>query len=424
MIDRYNLDWRAGLIFAACVLLGALFIALCAGATHAQTCTTSGQVPVWSTSTKWTCATPTTPPLPAGSSLNMTVANAGTTGTTVNRLAKLTGAPSTAIITATSDTENAIGVCTSGCGTTGSATIAIMGQVTCDFDNATTAGNYVTISAITAGKCHDAGSSFPTGGATYGRVLSTNGASGSFIMELMTPDVAFQNAGNGKSKPGPPLNSVQFNNPLNTFRGDSTFTFDVNTGTVSATNFSGNSVVGLARGDTGSAASTGTIYFQNGNRWKASQNGSTAMEMLPSYSKLGLGVQFDKSNTTLSDVTGLTVALSGGVYYSLHATLFITADTVGGIKLTIRMSSGGFSFVSYQTNAIANSTNVFAITSYRTAGGGAGVGTAGDTSYTVTLDGVIATSGSGNFEIQFAQNAASGTSSILNGSYVLMQHLP
>lgn len=141
----------------------------------------------------------------------MTVANAGVTGTTVNRLAKLTGAPSTAVITATTDTENAVGICTAGCGTTGNATIAIIGQVTCDFDGATTAGNYVVISATTAGKCHDGGSAFPNAQAAYGRVLSTNGAGGAFVMELMTPDIAFQNAGNGKSKPGTPANSYQYN---------------------------------------------------------------------------------------------------------------------------------------------------------------------------------------------------------------------
>ena len=161
--------------------------------------------------------------------VNMTVANSSSTGTTTNRLAKLTGAPSTALITATSDTENAVGVCTSGCGTTGNATIAILGQVNCDFDGATTAGNFVTISSTTAGKCHDAGSAFPTSGAAYGKVLTTNGASGTFSMELMTPDIAFQNAGNGKSKPGTPSNSFQYNGTGNTFVGGNLFEEDANT---------------------------------------------------------------------------------------------------------------------------------------------------------------------------------------------------
>lgn len=200
-----------------------LFILLSCIYAQAQTCA-DGQSPIWSATTGWTCGAITPGPLPSGSSLSMTIANAGVTGTTVNRLAKLTGAPSTAVITATTDTEGAIGVCTAGCGTTGSATIAIIGQVSCAFDGATTAGNYVTISATTAGMCHDAGSAFPTAQAAYGRVLSTNGGAGTYVMELMTPDIAFQNAGNGKSKPGGSDTQVQYNNS-GVFAGHSSLVF-------------------------------------------------------------------------------------------------------------------------------------------------------------------------------------------------------
>src|SRR5579859_1886323 len=46
------------------------------------------------------------------------IANAGTTGTTVNKLAKLTGAPSTVIITATTDIGGIEGIVVAGAGTT------------------------------------------------------------------------------------------------------------------------------------------------------------------------------------------------------------------------------------------------------------------------------------------------------------------
>lgn len=184
---------------------------------HAQIVCTAGQSPVW-TANGWTCATPAAQPLPAGAAVNMTIANEGATGTTINRLAKLTGAPSTAIITTAGDTEGAIGVVTAGAGITGNATIAIIGQVTCDFDGATTAGDYVVISATTAGMCHDEGAAFPNGKATYGRVLSTNVGAGAYVMELMTPDISFQNAGNGKSRPGGSSLDYQYNN-AGTFGG-------------------------------------------------------------------------------------------------------------------------------------------------------------------------------------------------------------
>lgn len=124
------------------------------------------------------------------------VANAGTTGTTVNKLAKLTGAPSTALIAATTDTDNVLGIVVGGAGTTGNAQIAIVGQASCVFDGATTAGDYVQISATTAGDCHDAGATRPTGSLAIGRVLSTNGAGGTFAVALT---VGFTGTGAGGS---------------------------------------------------------------------------------------------------------------------------------------------------------------------------------------------------------------------------------
>lgn len=158
------------------------------------------------------------------SSVVFSVANDTSTGTTVNRFAKLSGAPSKAILAGTSDTIGAIGIVTAGAGTTGSASIAILGQVTCEFDGATTAGNFVTISTGTAGKCHDAGTTYPTNVAVYGRVLSTNGGAGSYTMELMTPDVAAQNAGNGKARTGV---SAGTSNPASATSGDLFFRTDL-----------------------------------------------------------------------------------------------------------------------------------------------------------------------------------------------------
>src|SRR5437899_72528 len=105
------------------------------------------------------------------------IANDTTTGTTLNKLAKLTGAPSTAVIAATSDTKGILGAVVGGAGTTGNAQIAMAGVASCVFDNATTAGDYVTISSATAGDCHDAGSTRPGSGQILGLVLSTNGVS-------------------------------------------------------------------------------------------------------------------------------------------------------------------------------------------------------------------------------------------------------
>ncbi|MDE2471634.1 MAG: hypothetical protein KGL35_23640, partial [Bradyrhizobium sp.] len=106
------------------------------------------------------------------------IANAGTTGTTLDKLAKLTGAPATAVITAATDTSGAIGIVVGGAGTTGNALIVTQGQASCIFDGPTTAGDYVQISSTIGGDCHDIGTSYPSSGQAIGRVLSTNGGAG------------------------------------------------------------------------------------------------------------------------------------------------------------------------------------------------------------------------------------------------------
>lgn len=113
------------------------------------------------------------------------ITNAGSTGTTVNTLTKLTGAPSTAVIAATTDTSGIIGVTTGGAGTSGIATIQINGLVSLVMDGATTAGDYVQISTTTAGNGHDTGAATcPTSGQVIGRVLTTNGSGGTYSVNL------------------------------------------------------------------------------------------------------------------------------------------------------------------------------------------------------------------------------------------------
>ena len=118
---------------------------------------------------------------------NFLLANASSTGTTLNKLVKFTGAPSKGVITATTDTNNAIGICTSTCGTSGTAVIQYDGQASCVFDGATTAGDAFTISSTTAGDCHDTGSAIPpTATEPIGFVLSTNGGGGTYSVYFST----------------------------------------------------------------------------------------------------------------------------------------------------------------------------------------------------------------------------------------------
>lgn len=124
------------------------------------------------------------------------IVNATITGTLTNGLVKLTGAPSTAVSTAITDTGGVVGVCVANCGTTGSAVIQTTGVVPCVFDGGTTASDYVVISPSAVGNCRDTSSAtFPNsgtlsaGGQLVGRVLTTNGGAGTYAISLFGPEI-------------------------------------------------------------------------------------------------------------------------------------------------------------------------------------------------------------------------------------------
>jgi len=132
--------------------------------------------------------------------LNLNVANAASTGTTTNKLVKLTGAPSTAVIAATTDTGGIVGICTANCGVAGTyatATIQTAGPASCVFAGATTAGDYVQISSGTGGDCADAGATYPTSGQVLGRVLSTNGGGGTYALDLFPSEMQASSGSGG-----------------------------------------------------------------------------------------------------------------------------------------------------------------------------------------------------------------------------------
>src|SRR5262249_2193195 len=74
-------------------------------------------------------------------------------------------------------------------------------RASCVFDGATTAGDYVQISSTTGGDCHDAGSAYPSVGQVLGRVLSTNGAGGTYAIEVFGPEINPANAVTASSSP-------------------------------------------------------------------------------------------------------------------------------------------------------------------------------------------------------------------------------
>jgi len=119
------------------------------------------------------------------SALTQKYTNDTSTGTATSKLVKVSAADKV-IKAATTDTDGMVGICVSGCTTSGSSEIAIAGTVACVFDGATTLGDWVTISSSTAGDCHDSGdigASTPTT-QVIGQVLTTNGAGGTYNVAI------------------------------------------------------------------------------------------------------------------------------------------------------------------------------------------------------------------------------------------------
>ncbi len=118
----------------------------------------------------------------------VTIANETGTGTTANKLVKLTGAPSKAIITGTGDTTGIIGVCDSGCGNTGSAVIQQSGlHITTVDGSGSTAGHWALPSTSIVGDTMDSGvasTSAPPAGA-IGIYLQTFGGLSTVVTDLI-----------------------------------------------------------------------------------------------------------------------------------------------------------------------------------------------------------------------------------------------
>jgi hypothetical protein len=142
------------------------------------------------------------------------VLNSTSPGTTLNTLTKLTvsGIMSTGSIAATTDTGGVVGICVLNCGTAATpfATVQQSGVVTCLFDGATTANDYVQISSATAGDCHDAGATSPIFGQVLGRVGQTAGSAGLYTMDLFGPEIQAPSISEffANGSPEPPLIKV------------------------------------------------------------------------------------------------------------------------------------------------------------------------------------------------------------------------
>lgn len=132
-----------------------------------------------------------------------------------------------------------------------------------------------------------------------------------------------------------------------------------------------------------------------------------------------LATQLDKTDTSLNYISGLGGSVVSGNKYTFRVGLFIDADSTGGYKVAIGGSSTTVSSVTYQVNGWRTDTAAMVLCSRGTAWstGTGGYGNAGGTTIYIEITGSFVATGNGNFQPLFAQNAASGTSSVLINSF-------
>jgi hypothetical protein len=279
------------------------------------------------------------------------VANEAATGTALNKLVKLTGAPSTGTVASAGDKIGVVGVCVSGCGTaavSARASVANWGNVSCAFDGATTAGNYVGISATAAGSCTDTGLAYPRTGQVIGRVLSTNGGGGTYPIVLFSADVDAVASGvwsrTGNTAPG----------------------------TLSAVVWGRNLVVGNPS-TLGNEAITNGAFTAPGAEW--SRTGDMALSGTAAVYTHATGV-----GTLNQPNASLAVKIADGKwYYMVYTVSGVTpgvtwtlpntvCDTTGGLNCVVDLTAGVAKVFMFKSAATA-STNAFLSNFTSTAGG-------------------------------------------------------
>src|SRR5579863_6311237 len=295
--------------------------------------------------------------------------NDTSTGTSLNLLVSLTGA-GTAILTANGATDGVIGICTGNCGKSGSAQITKIGQASCTFDGATTANDYVSISA-TLGKCHDNASSRPTGTQVIGRVLSTNGAGGTYAMWV---DTSYTNAAGGGS--GTVASSTIGQIPV--YTGATTVTGNANI------TFSGSTLTVGTSGATGALSIVGT----------SSGNATITVPSAAGTPTITLGSSSGTPAVTASSPLAITTA-TGNITCATCATT-TNGGALSGTSPVAISAAGAISITGAANQVLAGSTPAFTATPT--------LGTNGGTGGSITLNG----STSGSVIIQTA--AAAGTS--------------
>lgn len=128
--------------------------------------------------------------------------------------------------------------------------------------------------------------------------------------------------------------------------------------------------------------------------------------------------QFDKTDATLADVTGLSQTVVSSGVYRFQADLH-TAGGAGGCQAAIGGTATATAFIQSGVAYAASSM----VASNTATMGVAAPASASNGIKRISVSGTITVNAGGTLTVQFAQNSASGTSSVLIGSAFILERM-
>ena len=171
----------------------------------------------------------------------------------------------------------------------------------------------------------------------------------------------------------------------------------------------------------GGSSNADGLHTHNGKA-NASHTHS-ATEISPAYFTRRVATQFDKTNSTLSDVTGLSVSLSAGKTYAFRAYLFIEAGPTGP-KATVGGTCTASSVRYDLTFEQFENEEAPLVSCERSNALGAILDWPGGNPSLCTIVGCITVSAAGTLTVQFAQVQSNQTpASVLVGSHLIAHEI-
>lgn len=211
---------------------------------------------------------------------------------------------------------------------------------------------------------------------------------------------------------------------LNTACGNDVFqklsTGDFNTGfgnrlARSLTTGSSNILIGN-NGDVPSATTSNYLWIGSTASTPAISGNMVANGTLKFMGETTVATDINYTTATLANVTGLTATVEAAKKYRFTAILPVTASTGGGHKYAIGGTATATS-VWYEVKSLCNQSSLYVITNRKTAlASGEGENASTCTNLFTEIHGYIVVNAAGTLTVQFAQNAASGTSTVIAGA--------